>query len=132
MSQHIFTISTTDGRQHQALRVSYGSQEAAADALQRVMGWDEIHLSDDYTVSEDSEAVSAYRTEDECDADETGAHAPRIVARSVASVARAVAAIIGWGDDADGLGIIVHESLRGQPDISAEDIAETVREARAV
>lgn len=126
MGQHIYTISTTDGRQHPALRDTYDSQEAAADALQRVMGWDEIHLSDGYTVSKDEEAVSAYETEEECDADETGGYAPRIVARSVGSVERQVARIVGASE---GLGVLVHESLRNDPRLSAEDIAESIRAA---
>ncbi|HEX9156006.1 MAG TPA: hypothetical protein VF819_10605 [Nitrospira sp.] len=74
-----YTISTTDGRQDRALGREYTTGDEAAEAIRRMMGWDEIYLSDSYAV-DSGDAVSAYETQEACDADEEGAHAPRITA----------------------------------------------------
>lgn len=76
-----YKISTSDGRRRD--QTEYETQEDAAEALRMTMGWDKIVLSGRYTVgtgSDDLEqdAVSAYATQEECDADQEGAHAPRI------------------------------------------------------
>jgi hypothetical protein len=74
-----YRISTSDGRQGRALDATYDTRDEAAEALRELMGWDEIALSDPYAVGDGHRtAVSAYPTESECEADEDGAHAPRI------------------------------------------------------
>ncbi len=73
-----YTIVTTDGRQDRRLATSYEAQEEAANELREMMGWDNLVLSERYTVDEGS-AVSAYPSYAACDSDPNGAHAPRIV-----------------------------------------------------
>lgn len=41
-----------------------------------------------------------------------------------------VASLVGYGDGSGDLGIIVEQALTDDPDATAEDIAEIVREAR--
>ncbi len=74
-----YKIVTTDGSQDLRLRETYASEGEAAEALRQVMGWDSIVLSDSYTVSETEDARSAYSSQEECDEDQEGTHAPRVV-----------------------------------------------------
>ena len=79
-----YEIRTTDGRKWAS---SYPTRDAAADAIRTAYSWDAVVLSASYTVDgprgaadgDTTTAVSAYETQEECDADETGAHAPQIV-----------------------------------------------------
>jgi hypothetical protein len=74
-----YKITTTDGRQDRRLDAEYETRDEAAEALRAVMGWDDVVLSDGFAVDESSNAVCAYATQWECDADCEGAYAPRIV-----------------------------------------------------
>jgi hypothetical protein len=64
---------------------NHETPEAAADCIRRALSWDDVVLCDPYDVptepSDDSltTAWSAYETQAECDADQDGAYAPRIV-----------------------------------------------------
>jgi hypothetical protein len=78
-----YTIDNASGLQSRAWRQAYATQAAAAEALRAEMGWGEIVLSYSYAVDE-GDAVSAYETQAECDADDNdGMRAPRIVEHAV-------------------------------------------------
>ena len=57
---------------------TYPTQGAAAEALRSARGWDRVVLSAAYD-TEQGEAVTAYPSEEERDADTSGAHWPAIV-----------------------------------------------------
>ena len=59
-------------------RETYSTQGAAAEALRSARGWDRVVLSAAYD-TEQGEAVTAYPSEEERDADTSGAHWPAIV-----------------------------------------------------
>jgi hypothetical protein len=76
-----YTIRTAGSHQGRALDATYETQEDAAEALRVAMGWSEIHLSGSYAAGDGHDsAVSAYETEEACERDQDGAHAPRITA----------------------------------------------------
>lgn len=130
-----YTITNSNGRQHGRWNDEFATQQEALAALQAEMGWDEIVESESYTIDNGS-AVSCYATQEECDADQTGAYAPRVNEYErdveVASCRRStllaeVVALVG--DDGTGdLGVIIDHA---EPGATAEDIADIVREARA-
>lgn len=86
-----YRIATPDGRLRAsagaATLKTYATREEAVDAVRRAYGWDEAHVSPDFATSERDEegaarevsAVCVYETAEERDADEEGAHAPRVV-----------------------------------------------------
>jgi hypothetical protein len=79
-----YKISNSNGLSGVAWDHDYETQDEAAEAIRTAYGWDEVVLSDSYSVGNDygtgdADAVSAYETQEECDADQDGAHAPRIV-----------------------------------------------------
>ena len=76
---HEYRIKTTDGRDWPT---TYPTQQDAAEAIAEAYGWDEAIMSERYTVMDgrdETSAVSAYATRDDCDEDQDGAQAPRIV-----------------------------------------------------
>lgn len=73
-----YQIRNTEGRQGRAWTRTYDSLDEATEALRVELGWDGIVLSDSFATDLGS-AVCAYETQEECDADEEGAYAPRIV-----------------------------------------------------
>ena len=76
----MFTISNSNGITGGAWAEEYDTQDDALDALCEAFGIDrdEAVTSDSYAVDEGN-AVSVYATEAECEADQDGAYAPRIV-----------------------------------------------------
>jgi hypothetical protein len=78
-----YTISNSNGRRGNAWDEQYDDQEHALHALCEAMGWSEVFESNRYTVSETDSAISCYATQEDCDADETGAYAPRVTAHGV-------------------------------------------------
>jgi hypothetical protein len=99
-----YKISNAEGRQGRAWTAEYATREEAAQAIRQAMGWDAVVLSGSYAVDAGS-AVSAYETQEECDADQTGAWAPRIVeAREIQATDAQIAALgaeaAEHGDDA--------------------------------
>lgn len=65
-------------RHRQSTQRVYNSKADAGEAIRQAMGWDAVVLSGSYE-SNDGEAWSAYETQEECDDDQDGARAPRIV-----------------------------------------------------
>jgi hypothetical protein len=76
-----FKIENSNGMDGPVWRRTYRTASEAAEAIRRAYGWDHVVMSSTYTVS-NGDACSAYATQEECDADETGAHAPRICRQS--------------------------------------------------
>jgi hypothetical protein len=79
-----FTISNTGLTERNGAKLvseQHGSLKQAVEILQATLGWETIHLSEWYAVDSHDDAVSAYATQRERDADETGAYAPRITRR---------------------------------------------------
>jgi hypothetical protein len=79
-----YKISNSNGLSGPVWDADYTTQDRAAEAIRRAYRWDEVVLSDSYSVGDDygtgdASAVSAYQTQQDCDADPDGAHAPRIV-----------------------------------------------------
>lgn len=72
-----YEISNANGMTGRAWTSTYDTQGDAAEALREAMGWSAIILSDAYATDR-GDAVSAYETQSECDADQDGARAPRI------------------------------------------------------
>lgn len=87
----VYRIENCSGIRGGAWTCDYTTEAAATEALRAAMGWDEIHTSDRYQVGSEwsrdyagpVDARSAYATKEECDADEEGAHAPRVVRHQV-------------------------------------------------
>ncbi len=79
----IHTLETTDGRRDRALERTYENLDEAEEALRIVMGWAEIHTDLANAIDNDREAICCYETAAEEQADPDGAHAPRIVLRTV-------------------------------------------------
>lgn len=63
----------------------YSTLDAAAEAVRGARGWDEVVTSESYALGMQEGkrgsvyGVSCYESQEACDADETGAHAPRIL-----------------------------------------------------
>jgi hypothetical protein len=75
-----YQIRVSSSHQHPALGRDYPTQDAAAAAVKRVMGWEEIVLSRPFPSDEGKGyAVACYPTQDALDADDTAAHVPWIV-----------------------------------------------------
>lgn len=73
-----YTIHNTNGTSGGPWTRLYATRDAAADALRQAMGWDAIVLSGSYDDTRGNATWHAYESQDECDADETGALAPCI------------------------------------------------------
>lgn len=77
-----YTISNSNGMSGGVWARKYGTRKAARDAIAEAYGWDTVVLSPSWAHSTDGSDTltcwSAYATQEECDADETGAHAPCI------------------------------------------------------
>jgi hypothetical protein len=75
-----YTIENSHGERGGMWSCDYDTLEAAKVGLRQAMGWGEIVLSHAYTHdADDNTAWSAYETQEDCDADDEGAHAPCIV-----------------------------------------------------
>lgn len=71
-----YQISTTDGREWTD---TYETRQQAAAAIAQAYGWESPVISESYAVGDGNQsAVSVYETQEECDADDEGAYAPRI------------------------------------------------------
>ena len=79
ITANYYTISNTDGRRGKAWDARYEDQDRALHALCLAMGWSDVCTSDSYAISDTDSAISCYATQEECDADETGAYAARVV-----------------------------------------------------
>jgi hypothetical protein len=77
-----YTISNSNGMSGGVWSRKYDSRKAAKAAIAEAFGWDEAVLSPSWAHSTDGSDTltcwSAYATQEDCDADETGAHAPCI------------------------------------------------------
>jgi len=73
-----YKITNSNGMSGGVWSRVYGSRKAAAAAIAEAFGWDEAVLSPSWSDDEDNSCWSVYETQEECDADETGAHAPCI------------------------------------------------------
>lgn len=78
-----YTIrSAGDPRLSAYEREVYATREEAVAAVKGALRWDDVVVSDEYAVDDgNSYGVSLYETEEECDTDQEGAHAPRVVRR---------------------------------------------------
>ena len=78
-----FQIQNTEGRQGRAWSTTYADLPDAEAAVREAMGWDDSVTSDSFAGIDGNgtERVGrcVYPTQEECDADQDGAHAPRIV-----------------------------------------------------
>jgi hypothetical protein len=82
----VYRITNSSGLTGQWWDIDYNSQGDAASALRLAMGWDDICLSDEFCDGSyedggmwvEKDAVCAYETQEECNADGEGAYAPRI------------------------------------------------------
>lgn len=78
----IYSISNSNGQSGGAWSRMYGTRRAAQRAIAEAFGWTEAVLSPSWAHTTDGNDTltcwSAYSTQEECDADETGAHAPTI------------------------------------------------------
>ena len=79
-----YRIENSNGLNGPVWSSEYATQDRAAEAIRCAYGWDEVVLSDTYSMGDDygtgdASAVSAYQSQADCDADPDGAHAPRIV-----------------------------------------------------
>lgn len=80
----VYTISNSNGNQSGPWRETYQTQQAAIDAIAEAQGWGEPVVSERYAVDGGS-AVSVYASQEDCDADQDGAFAPRVTKRDVSS-----------------------------------------------
>lgn len=74
MSTVTYRISLHDGQSLDGCH----SRDAAAEAIRAYYQWPEVVLSESYQ-DDDGTAWSAYATQEECDEDQEGAYAPRII-----------------------------------------------------
>lgn len=100
-----YKISNSNGLTGPAWDTDYATWAAASEAIRRAYQWDEVMLSDSYSLGNDygtgdASAVSAYQSQADCDADPDGAHAPRIV--EIARVEAEVGCEHTAGLDSDG------------------------------
>lgn len=86
-----YRIAISNGQTRGDWTSTFATPQRAAEAIRRLRGWDEVHLSPWFVdMSEDGDeerACCAYATAEECDRDDEGAHAPRIT--SVSDAGRA-------------------------------------------
>lgn len=83
----VYALVNSHGAQHGAWDEHYRTIEDATEAMRKAMRWESIVLSGGYTVQHpgdgpgraSGEAWSVYETQEECDADQDGADAPRII-----------------------------------------------------
>lgn len=75
-----YTISNSNGNQRGIWRDTYESQQDAIDVIALTNGWGDPVVSESYTVDGGS-AVSVYASQEDCDADQDGAFAPRVTER---------------------------------------------------
>lgn len=73
-----YTISNSNGMAGGVWSRTYESRKEARAAIAEAYGWDEVVLSPSWEDDDGLTCWSAYETQDECDADETGAQAPCI------------------------------------------------------
>lgn len=78
MSNTTFKITNTSGKSGGNWSREYETREDAAEAIRESMGWSSVVLSESFAV-DDGTAWCTYETQEECDADQEGAYAPRIV-----------------------------------------------------
>ena len=83
MSNYTYSITNSNGMSGGVWGRKYDSRKAAAAAIAEAFGWDEVVLSPSWSDDEENSCWSAYETQDECDADETGAQAPCITRREI-------------------------------------------------
>ena len=73
-----YEISNCNGMSGGVWSEAHDSRDDAATAIATAFGWDESVLSPSWTDDEEQTCWSVYETQEACDADETGAHAPTI------------------------------------------------------
>ena len=71
-------ITNTSGRSDRSWSRDYETREDAAEAIRNAMGWDSVVLSESFAV-DDTTGWCAYESQEECDADQEGAYAPRVL-----------------------------------------------------
>jgi hypothetical protein len=78
-----YKITDTEGRSGGAWSQTYETREEAAVALRDAFGWEGVVLSHGYSDVDgngvETTAWSAYDSSEDCDSDNDGAYAPRIV-----------------------------------------------------
>ena len=77
-----YTISNSNGLSGRDWDCEYATVEAAAEEIRRNYRWDDVVTSswfaDDDGDGNHTSSCCAYETQEECDRDDEGAHAPRI------------------------------------------------------
>ncbi len=86
MAKYTYTITNCNGMSGGVWARAYETRNAARDAIAEAYGWAEAVLSPPWEQTTDGSDTllcwSAYSTQEECDADQIGAHAPWIARRS--------------------------------------------------
>jgi len=76
----MYRITTTDGSvTPREADIRFPNASAAAAYIAERYGWVAYMLSEPYCIGDEVYAQSVYETVDDCDADEEGAYAPRVV-----------------------------------------------------
>ena len=85
-TQTQYRISNAEGLTGGAWGATFATEDEAAEAIREAHGWDDVVVSESFAAGDGNDsAVCAYETQEECDADEDGAHAPRITSVEVAA-----------------------------------------------
>jgi hypothetical protein len=83
MNTVTFTITNSNGLSGGLWNETYSSKEGAAEAIADCMAWDGFVLSESFSVVDgngvERTAWCAYESQEDCDNDPEGAHAPRVV-----------------------------------------------------
>lgn len=74
----MYRISNTNGKSGGNWRLEYETREDAAEAIREAMGWDSAVLTAAFA-ADDTTAWCVYESQEDCDADRDGAHAPRVI-----------------------------------------------------
>ena len=73
-----YSISNSNGMGGGVWGRKYDSRRDAKEAIAEAYGWDDVVLSPSWEDGDGLTCWSVYETQEECDADETGADAPCI------------------------------------------------------
>lgn len=83
-----YIISNNEGRRGMAWLDEYETLAEAVAAIADELGWESVVLSESFA-TEDGTGWCAYETQSECDRDEEGAYAPRVICRADSQLAQA-------------------------------------------